>query len=315
MRDRIASGRAKIIEAPLPGGGLSIGHDRKEVAESLDYSPTPPWGTRCLPEIVLPQISVRQLGTVWEPACGEGHMAEVLREFSGDVTASDIHEYGYNDHLIDFLSCEHFNRQRDPDWIITNPPFNKAEEFALHALKLARVGVALFVRWQWIEGVNRFNDLFGPYPPAIVAVFSERIPLHMGRWEPAGATMTAYCWVVWLKNHTGDTRLFWIPPGQRKALTKDDDAERFTAHPVIRKQHVLCDEPFDTTTGEILDPPAAGDLNPASTPEPVPDTVSSAVPESGAGSLSCEDDGLDIPPFLRRPPPPVQSETSHDKAR
>jgi N6-adenosine-specific RNA methylase IME4 len=72
----------------------------------------------------------------------------------------------------------------------------------------------------------------------------------------------------------------------------------------------ICDEPFDTTTGEILDPPAAGDLNPVSTPEPVQDTVSSAVSESGTGSLSLEDDGLDIPPFLRRTPPPAQSETS-----
>lgn len=60
------------------------------------------------------------------------------------------------------------------------------------------------------------------------------------------------------------------------------------------------DEPFDTTTGEILDLPPAGGNEGAGAPEPVPDTVSSPVTPSGTGSLSSEDDQLDIPPFLRR---------------
>lgn len=78
----------------------------------------------------------------------------------------------------------------------------------------------------------------------------------------------------------------------------------------IPRENFAAYDEVDPETGEILDPPAAGDLNPASAPEPVPDTVSSAVTESGTGSLSCEDDGLDIPPFLRRTPPPAQSETT-----
>jgi hypothetical protein len=52
--------------------------------------------------------------------------------------------------------------------------------------------------------------------------------------------MTAYCWVVWhqpLSLAKASTRLFWIPPGQREALTRPDDAERFTAHPVIKRNH------------------------------------------------------------------------------
>lgn len=78
----------------------------------------------------------------------------------------------------------------------------------------------------------------------------------------------------------------------------------------IPRENFAAYDEVDPETGEILDPPAAGDLNPASAPEPVQDTVSSAVTVSGTGSLSSEDDNLDIPPFLRRTPPPVQPETS-----
>jgi len=61
------------------------------------------------------------------------------------------------------------------------------------------------------------------------------VNLKKGEWDPEGDTLTAYCWVVWIKGDrliNGDTLLMWIPPGQRVALTRPDDIERFTAHPV-----------------------------------------------------------------------------------
>lgn len=246
----------------------AIAPGRQQPSASLDFSPTPPWGTRALIRHVLPQLNmeIRFDAPVWEPACGAGHMAEVLREYFSDVFASDIHDYGYGDALIDFTSDEPQGVDPMPDWIITNPPFNKASDFALRAIARARLGVALFTRWQWIEGVNRFNDLFNPFPPALVCPFVERIPLHMGRWEPDGDTLTAYCWIVWCRNYTPNitqTRLFWIPPGCRKDCSRADDAERFTVHPVIRKDRVLkvADDgsPTDHNTGEIQEPEARRD--------------------------------------------------------
>jgi hypothetical protein len=47
-----------------------------------------------------------------------------------------------------------------PDWIITNPPFNLACEFALRAISIAHAGVALLVRSAWSEGGDRYRDLF-----------------------------------------------------------------------------------------------------------------------------------------------------------
>lgn len=243
-KDRITSGRAKIIEAEPINGARSIMGSRVEPDDSLDYFPTPPWATRALIEVVLG----KNLNSIWEPACGEGHMAEVLREYCADVTASDIHDYGYNDYTVDFLTCEHFNRKdEDVDWIITNSPFgDHIEQFVLHALKLAKIGIAMFVPLRWLETVGRYENIFRDNPPTCMAFFAERVNLCRGRWEPTGSTATAYIWLVWVKGKPPQPP-FWIPPGQRKALTRADDAARFTSHPVIRKEN------YNPETGEITE--------------------------------------------------------------
>ena len=65
-----------------------------------------------------------------------------------------------------------------------------------------------------------------PAPPTLIAFFTERVPLHKGRWEPEGATFTAYIWLVWIKG--AEPRApFWIPPGCRVALSKPEDIEKF----------------------------------------------------------------------------------------
>jgi DUF3102 family protein len=129
------------VSASMPGGGLAIAHRRVEPDDSRDFFPTPPWATRALIERVF-----RQLGwerrckgqKAWEPACGHGHMAEVLREYFLEVTATDIEDYRYGDHVVDFLNADAYGVV---DWVITNPPFNDSAEFVLKALRIA--GTAL----------------------------------------------------------------------------------------------------------------------------------------------------------------------------
>ncbi len=221
-------------------GARSIMGSRHEPDDSLDYFPTPPWATRALMLHVITELPKPHLilnaFQAWEPACGEGHIADVLKEFGDDILATDIHEYGYGTQL-DFLGAAFAHSY---DWIITNPPFNeKAEAFVLRAIDHARVGVAMFFRLQWLESVGRYERIFQPNPPAIIAQFAERVNLCKGRWDPDGTTATAYLWIVWLKRHKGPTRFMWIPPGCREALTNADDVERFTAHPVIKRSVII----------------------------------------------------------------------------
>lgn len=206
---------------------------RLKAKNDLDPFWTPPFATRALCEIVLPyRLDVLRRYRVWEPACGEGHMAEVLREYFRDVYASDIHDWGYGSTIPrDFLDA---SQEREADWIITNPPFGKKTlPFVLRALDVAREGVAMFLPLRWIEGVERYEKLFRDQPPTLFAPFVERVPLCRGRWNPEGGTATAYCWLVWLKDAQGRIEpprpTFWIPPGQRRLLTRPDDRARFAA--------------------------------------------------------------------------------------
>jgi hypothetical protein len=153
-------------------------------------------------------------------------MAEVMAETVAEqVIASDVFDYGYGQTPVDFL---HDEPLAQPQWIITNPPFNLACEFTLRALELATEGVAMLARTSWIEGVGRFEKLFRDRPPTLFAPFVERVPMVNGRWDPAASTATAYAWFAWRKGSAA-TAAFWIPPGRRRELARADDVKRFTA--------------------------------------------------------------------------------------
>lgn len=212
------------VPQDVPKGNYAVMAQRQTSTEGLDFFPTPPWATRALMPVI--GYGKRTLGTCWEPAAGGGHMAEVLREFFDDVIASDIHDYGKGYVVGSFVGIGAY-QPRPADWIITNPPFNLAVEFAKRAIEQAVVGVALLTRTAWLEGGKRHDELFSLSPPHTVALFSERVPMVKGRWDPKASTATSYCWVIWRQGYQGDTVLRWIPPGRKAALTKPNDIERF----------------------------------------------------------------------------------------
>lgn len=200
---------------------------RHEAPDSLDYYPTPPWGTRALLEKADPHMfaGLDQL-TVWEPACGEGCMVRPLAERFRRVVGTDCHDYGAGFGVHDFLMpyLPHDLQDDVVHWIITNPPFNAAEQFARRALEIATDGVALLVRSAWLEGIGRYERLFKPCPPTLICQFAERLPMHKGRVDPEGGTATAYAWIVWQKGWKGEPIFTWIPPCRR-------ELERATDYP------------------------------------------------------------------------------------
>lgn len=220
---------------------------RVEAHDSLDDFPTPAWATRALIKYVLwPAMdifdppAVMKAMRVWEPACNRGHMAKPLKEYFGIVHASDIHDYGAEsgdwcqDRVIDFLWPNSESPQIAKigvDWIITNPPFRLAEQFIARAWQVKGVqGVAMLTRTSFLEGAGRYNALFKPSPPSIVAQFVERVPMVKGRLDATVSTATSYCWLIWMMGEEG-TRLVWIPPC-RKQLDCPTDWPSFTAPPV-----------------------------------------------------------------------------------
>ena len=193
---------------------------RTEAKDSRDDFPTPPWATRALIEhVLLPRFPDIGKQTCLEPACGAGHMDKVLREYFAATSASDKFDYGYG-RVADFQTAPH--SVASFDWVVTNPPFNLAEDFIGRARKIARRGVAVLARTVFIESVGRFERLFNPDPPAVFAQFVERVPMVKGRLDKKASTATGYAWFVWFNEAVSSTELAWIPPC-RKALERMTD--------------------------------------------------------------------------------------------
>lgn len=193
----------------MPRACTGFAAGRAEPADSLDYFPTPPWATRALVAHVLPHRALAG-ATVWEPACGQGHMVGPLTEAvgpGGRVIASDIWDHGQGavhdflgPALPDFLDLVRPVPRpagRPVDWIVTNPPFLHFARFARRALDLAAVGVALFARLSAVEGQGRWRSLYRPHPLAVLAPFCERVPIARGRVIRTGGAPVAYAWLVW----------------------------------------------------------------------------------------------------------------------
>ena len=193
---------------------------RSETKASLDNFPTPPWATRALFEHVLFMHELHNQ-TCLEPACGAGHMSKVHKDYFSEVVSSDCHPYGYGA-VRDFIIRSY--QENSFDWVITNPPFKLAELFALEALRVSNVGVAMLVRTVFIESIGRFNRLFNVCPPTIMAQFSERVPMVKGRLDKNATTATGYAWLIWEHGKNSETVLRWIEPC-RKKLEKDLDYE------------------------------------------------------------------------------------------
>lgn len=146
---------------------------------------------------------------VWEPACGEGHLSEVLVKHGYDVHSSDIVDRGYGDGCVDFLL---YNKRNIDVDIITNPPYKYAVEFVRHALDIVGQGhkVAMFLKLTFLEGQKR-RTLFRNTPPKIIYVSSKRILCAPnGDFGLVKSSAVAYAWFVWEKGFTGDPIVKWI---------------------------------------------------------------------------------------------------------
>lgn len=195
---------------------------RQPSSDTFDFYPTPSWATRALCVWLSAKYDLVDY-IAWDPACGAHDMAVPLSEYFQECRVSDIvpyeNRFGDVDHqILDFLKP---TRQR-ADFIITNPPFVLAEEFALKAIERATTGVALLTRTTFLETIGRHDRLFTKQPPTDILQFSERVVMHKGKLSKTGSTATAYCWVIWLAGHMHPTIFHWIPPC-RAELERDED--------------------------------------------------------------------------------------------
>lgn len=203
---------------------MAVRASRKSPSASLDFLPTPPWGVRAFIEQRIGREALAD-AVVLEPAAGAGDMARTLREYAPRVLMADIADYGVRGLDGQGVTLGSFLDYVPPepvDWIFTNPPFNQGPAFIAHARAIARRGVAMVVRTAFVEGQDRYRTMFGPTPPDEVAVYSERLPLVVGRTDPDISSSTSYSWITWRADGDGDTRLRWIVPCRKEHERADD---------------------------------------------------------------------------------------------
>lgn len=141
----------------------------------------------------------------WEPACGEGHLAEVLEDYVLLDRSSDLIDRGYGE-VLDFLK----EGGKYGGSIITNPPFLLFEPFIEKALSLVSAGnfVIFFGRIQIAESKKRApyfkKDIHSIY------LHTKRVGCAPnGDFTKVVYGMT-YAWFVWQKGFKGAPKFYWI---------------------------------------------------------------------------------------------------------
>lgn len=194
------------MKVSLSGSSLAGGTPVRGRVEN-DYYATPPESTQAL-------LNVLELsGSILEPACGEGHISEVLKENypEAEVISTDLIDRGYGAGGVDFLDKEY---DRTFNNVITNPPFKYMREFVEKSLEISTDKVIMFGKIQFLEGQRR-KEFLKKSPLKYVYVFSERQnPMRNGspvdengkKWS---STM-CFAWYVWEQGYQGEPTVRWL---------------------------------------------------------------------------------------------------------
>lgn len=180
-------------------------HTDKE-RQKEDYYATEPRATELLLE--LEEFN----SCILEPACGEGHMSDVLIKGGYSVTSYDLIDRGYGDGVMDFLSDDIQSWHGD---IVTNPPYKFAKQFVEKSLDIIPEGnkVAMFLKLQFMESKGR-KELFINNPPKVIYVSSSRLlcakNADFDGMISGGGSAVAYAWYIWEKGYKGDTVIKWF---------------------------------------------------------------------------------------------------------
>ena len=174
--------------------------------ETNDYYATDPNSLEIFLK-ALERDNIKLHHNIWECACGQGHLSNVLINNNYNVYSSDLINRGYGE-VKDFLKCNNlFNGD-----ILTNPPYKYAKDFVKHSLDLLEDGncCIMFLKIQFLEGKDR-RKLFDKFPPKYVYVNSARQTCYInGNMNKKMSSASCYCWYIWEKGFKGEPVIRWI---------------------------------------------------------------------------------------------------------
>ncbi len=173
-----------------------------------DNYATPPWPVEQL------LAAERFPQPVYEPAPGEGYMVATLKACGMRVIA--------------FFGEDFFAMSRTAPAIITNPPFDQADEFVRHALKLTepelgKVAMLLPVNFDTAKGRK---DIFADHPAfARKLILTRRIRWANIEQKSAGPSMN-HAWYVWCWRFQGSPTIGWLTEPGPTDVRKSTDGRQ-----------------------------------------------------------------------------------------
>jgi hypothetical protein len=200
-----ATGKASKPVAVRSLGDMPASYEKADHLEREpdDFYPTPPAPTRALLAYEENHLDRHRVmhGSIWEPACGDGAMADVIEGAGFTVHRSDIIDRGCNAEIRDFFDV----RQAPSPAIITNPPYNRISAaqgkgaWVSHAMGTLGIEyMALLLNWSW-PGAAGLARIWSAYPPARV---------YLMRWKidftGQGAPPMLNGWFVWDRHAVGE---------------------------------------------------------------------------------------------------------------
>ncbi|MDR3560516.1 MAG: SAM-dependent DNA methyltransferase [Negativicutes bacterium] len=154
--------------------------------DKTDFYRTPAEVTVAL----LNYLNLPSYTVIWEPACGEGHMSEAIKEFGYPVISSELYDRGYGLAGKDFLSVPTPSTAK---WIITNPPFGRSVEFIDRCLDSGLPFALLFKSQYW--HAEKRQKLFYKRRPSSILALNWRPDFLFG--EKGGSPTMEVIWTVW----------------------------------------------------------------------------------------------------------------------
>lgn len=139
-----------------------------------------------------------------EPACGQGHISNVLLAHGYEVKSADLCDYGFGVTGVDYLTSDEV-----VDNVITNPPFKFGQRFVEHAVAHTRFKVAMLFRASFLESGKRWG-LFNELPFARLWVFSNRVRMGTNKHPGGLGGAVSYAWFIWEHGYRGRPTVGWL---------------------------------------------------------------------------------------------------------
>jgi hypothetical protein len=117
----------------------------KQARDPNDWYQEPQW---CSAQLFA---TVRFIGPIHDPACGEGRIVKAAREAGYAATGANIVDRGFGEVCVDFLTDD-----RPRTTLVFNAPYKLNEAFIAHGFKVATEAMAMIVRVPSLCGQERF---------------------------------------------------------------------------------------------------------------------------------------------------------------